>query len=121
MGDMRLLKTTIREGVWRGELHGAGESPNVLVSHLNTPLEGVRLSAAGEGVHLLEVPIPAEFLSDGVQSFVVTEVDSDTRLGSFTIITGQLAGEDLRAEVDLLRAELDMLKSAFRRHCLETM
>jgi hypothetical protein len=29
--------------------------------------------------------------------------------------------DDLRAEVDLLRAELDMLKRAFRRHCLETM
>jgi hypothetical protein len=28
--------------------------------------------------------------------------------------------DDLRAEVDLLRAELDMLKRAFRRHCLET-
>jgi hypothetical protein len=26
----------------------------------------------------------------------------------------------LRAEVDLLRAELDMLKRAFRRHCVET-
>ncbi len=24
------------------------------------------------------------------------------------------------AEVDLLRSELDMLKRAFRRHCLET-
>jgi hypothetical protein len=28
--------------------------------------------------------------------------------------------EDIRAEVDLLRAELDLLKRAFRRHCSET-
>ena len=28
--------------------------------------------------------------------------------------------DDIRAEVDLLRAELDMLKSAFRRHSVET-
>jgi len=26
----------------------------------------------------------------------------------------------MRVEMDLLRAELDMLKRAFRRHCLET-
>ena len=41
------------------------------------------------------------------------------------ILSCQLAGEalahDIRAEIDLLRAELDMLKRAFRRHCLETM
>jgi hypothetical protein len=28
--------------------------------------------------------------------------------------------EDIRAEVSLLRAELDLLKRAFRRHCAET-
>jgi hypothetical protein len=28
--------------------------------------------------------------------------------------------EDIRAEMDLLRAELDLLKQAFRRHCVET-
>ena len=36
------------------------------------------------------------------------------------MITGEPLGDDIRAEVELLRAELDMLKRAFRRHCLET-
>ncbi len=120
MGEMQLVKTAIREGVWRGELHGAGAPPDVEVSHLGQKLEGVRLSQIREGVHGLEVDIPAELLSDGVQTFVITDTGSDRRLGSFTIITGQAADEDLRAEIDLLRAELDMLKAAFRRHCLET-
>ena len=44
-----------------------------------------------------------------------------TKLGHFSIIAGEALGEDLHAEVELLRAELDMLKRAFRRHCLETM
>jgi hypothetical protein len=42
-------------------------------------------------------------------------------LAHFTIITGVPMEDDLRAEVDLLRAELDMLKRAFRRHCVETL
>lgn len=121
MGEMRLTKTAIREGVWRAELHGASEMPQVVVSHLNTPLDGVKISALGEAAFALEVPIPAELLSDGVQSFVITDADSDARLGHFTIITGHPADDDMRAELELLRAELDMLKSAFRRHCVETM
>jgi len=46
---------------------------------------------------------------------------SGDKLGHFTIITGVAMEDDIRAEMDLLRAELDMLKRAFRRHCLETM
>ena len=41
-------------------------------------------------------------------------------LGDFTLMAGDAVADDLRAEVELLRAELDMLKRAFRRHCLET-
>jgi hypothetical protein len=41
-------------------------------------------------------------------------------LEKFTLIAGDVLGDDIRAEVDLLRAELDMLKRAFRRHCVET-
>ena len=36
------------------------------------------------------------------------------------LVAGEALAHDLRAEIDLLRAELDMLKRAFRRHCLET-
>jgi hypothetical protein len=41
-------------------------------------------------------------------------------LGSFSIVAGDALAEDIRAELSLLRAELDMLKKAFRRHCVET-
>ncbi len=121
MSDLRLVKTALREGVWRGELHGAGgERPRVTVSHQGTPLEGVEIAETGDGIFALKVAIPAELLSDGVHSFIVTDAGSDSRLGHFTIIAGQPADDDLRAELDLLRAELDMLKKAFRRHCVET-
>ncbi len=117
---MRLVKTALREGVWRGELHGGGDTPKVTVIHQGQPLEGVEITETGDGIFALEVPIPAGLLSDGVHSFVIADTDSDTRLGHFTIIAGQPADDDLRAEIELLRAELDMLKKAFRRHCLET-
>ncbi|MDA8740151.1 hypothetical protein N9M73_03340 [Rhodobacteraceae bacterium] len=41
-------------------------------------------------------------------------------LARFTLIGGDLVDQDLRAEIDLLRAELDLLKRAFRRHCADT-
>lgn len=67
------------------------------------------------------MPIPAEAVADGVQTFVIFDAAGSTRLGDFTLIAGEAVSDDLRAEVELLRAELDMLKRAFRRHCLETM
>ncbi len=72
-----------------------------------------------EGDFAVKVPIPAEVLSEGVQTLLVRH-GSET-LAHFTIITGVAMEDDVRAEIDLLRAELDMLKRAFRRHCLETM
>ena len=68
----------------------------------------------------VRVPIPAEVLSEGVQTFLIQDTVSGLTLSHFTVITGVAMEDDLRAEVDLLRAELDMLKRAFRRHCLET-
>jgi hypothetical protein len=55
-----------------------------------------------------------------VQTFLVREAGSGATLGHFTIVAGVPLEADLRAEVDLLRAELDMLKKAFRRHCVES-
>ena len=121
MDEVRLTRAAIRDGVWRGELEATGEAPpQIAVTHRGETLRGVGLEDAGEGRYLLNVPIPVELLSDGVQTFVITDTANDTRLGSFAIVAGRPADDDLLAEVALLREELDMLKSAFRRHCLET-
>jgi hypothetical protein len=47
-------------------------------------------------------------------------VATDAVLASFAFLAGDALSEDIRAEMDLLRDELDMLKRAFRRHCVET-
>jgi hypothetical protein len=120
--DMTLTKTRIRAGVWEGVLSGAATAPQIEVLLLGQALTEVSLSAVPEraGEFLVRVPIPAEALSEGVQTFIIRDKASGEKLTHFTVITGVAMEDDMRAEVDLLRAELDMLKRAFRRHCLET-
>lgn len=119
-----LTPTRLREGVWEAVIQCPDNDtpPAVAVTHLEKPVEGARVSKGeGEGQWILRVPIPLSAISEGVQTFLVQDVGSNERIGSFTVIAGEVLGEDIRAEMDLLRAELDMLKKAFRRHCLETM
>lgn len=122
---VELTKLRLVEGVWHGALkrHGAGDwSPDIEVTHLDFAVEGVEVREDRVEEHwLVSVPIPPDRLSDGVQTFVIRDRRSDELLGSFTIVAGDALAEDLRAELSLVRAELDMLKRAFRRHCVETM
>jgi len=107
----------IMEGVWEGLITGSDSEPDVTVSHLQRPITGVEVTQSPGGWSV-RVPVPPETLSDGVQTYVVQA--GDDVIGRFAIAAGSALDDDIRAEVDLLRAELDMLKSAFRRHCVET-
>ena len=123
MTEVTLTKTRIRAGIWEGVLSGSAAEPALEVLHLEKPVAGVTVTAVPDraGEWLVQVPVPVELLSEGVQSFLIRDAATGEKLQHFTIITGVAMEDDLRAEVDLLRAELDMLKRAFRRHCLETM
>ncbi|EKD61707.1 MAG: hypothetical protein ACD_54C00133G0002 [uncultured bacterium] len=123
MSDTKLTKTRIRAGLWEGVLTGATGEPALDVLHLEQPLPGVNVSAIPDrpGEFAVQVPIPTQVLTEGVQTFLIRNRATGEKLAHFTIITGVAMEDDLRAEVDLLRAELDMLKRAFRRHCLETV
>ncbi len=123
MPDATLTKTRIRAGVWEGVLSGPASTPALEVTLLEKPLPGITVTALPDqpGAWAVRVPVPAEALSDGVQTFLIRDTTTGATLQHFTIITGVAMEDDLRAEIDLLRAELDMLKRAFRRHCLETV
>jgi hypothetical protein len=123
MIEKRLTKTRIRAGIWEGVLSAGDSPPKLEVLLLEQPLSGVTVDpvAGRSGEWAVRVPIPAEVLSEGVQTFLIREAGTTETLAHFTIITGVAMEDDMRAEVDLLRQELDMLKRAFRRHCLETM
>lgn len=121
MSQMTLTKTRLVGGVWEGVLTGPTATPGLVVTHLNNPMPGIEVEPLRETGHwAVRVPIPAEAISDGVQTFVVCDRATGARLAHFALIAGEPLSDDLRAEIDLLRAELDMLKSAFRRHCVET-
>lgn len=122
MTDLSLIGARIRAGVWEGILQGQTVAPQLEVMHLEVPLDGLRVTAvAGQADQwAVQMPIPAEALADGVQTFVIRDLVTGVKLGHFTVITGIAMGDDIRAEIDLLRAELDLLKRAFRRHCVET-
>ncbi|WP_146584853.1 hypothetical protein [Puniceibacterium confluentis] len=124
MSQYRLTKTRFLEGVWEGvisaEAHGV-PPPEVLVTLLDQPVRGVLVTETAEpGRWLIEVPVPVEAIGDGVHTFLIRDAAAEEVLESFALIAGEVLGDDIRAEVALLRAELDMVKRAFRRHCLET-
>ena len=122
MSDPVIASARIRAGRWEAEIASDAETaPRIEVWHLESQLGGVAVGARrGDGTWPVSVPIPADLLGDGVQTFLVRDAATGDRIGAFTIVTGAPLEDDIRAEIDLLRAELDMLKKAFGRHCIET-
>ncbi len=121
MAEAILTRTAIVEGRWHGVLTGPDEAPDLRVSHLDAEVAGLTLTPRPDGDGWeVTVPIPADLIADGVQTFVIAERATGRTLAHFALMAGEALAEDIRAEMDLLRAELDMLKRAFRRHCLET-
>jgi hypothetical protein len=120
MTEMTLTQTRIAGGVWEGVLTVAGEVPPLQALHQGKALEGVEVKPlpGKSGRHAVRVPIPAAILTEGVQTVLLQT--GDTVLAQFSLIAGTPLDDDLRAEIGLLRAELDLLKRAFRRHCAET-
>jgi hypothetical protein len=117
---LTLLQARIAGGVWEGLFSGAEGAPLVVEAlQGGRAIEGVDVSAsAGKaGQLVVRVPIPAWALNEGVQTFLV---QSDGQmLAQFTLVAGVPLDEDLRAEISLLRAELDLLKRTFQRHVRE--
>lgn len=123
MSEMSLTKTRLFEGVWEGVLtaeDGLCAAPDIEVTHQQEPVAGVEVIAKPDGTWVLRVPVPPEKIADGVQTFVIRDRRSETVLDSFALLAGDVLSYDIPAEMALLREELDLLKRAFRRHCLET-
>jgi len=125
MSDLTVTKIRFRNGTWEGMIQNAADTglpPDIQVLFQDQPLEGVSITEGNASSEWnLHITIPTEAIADGVQTFVITEGgNAGQKLESFSLIAGEATVDDMRAEIELLRAELDMLKRAFRRHCLET-
>jgi hypothetical protein len=124
MSEFMVTKKRIYAGIWEGVVtadKGSDALPKIEVIHLEKSVQSVSLVADPDiaASWQLRIAIPPELLSDGIQVFMIKDVESGEVLDAFTILTGEAIEDDISAEVEMLRAELDMLKRAFRRHCLE--
>lgn len=116
--EITLTQTRIALGWWEGVLKGA--NGEIEAWHGDRQITGVELTPlpGKAGQLAVRVPIPAFVLNEGVQT-VQLRLGGQV-LAHFTLTAGSPGDDDLRAEISLLRAELDLLKRAFRRHCAET-
>lgn len=121
MTKQSIINAQIRAGVWEGALAGAGtDAPAITVAHQGTPLAGVTCTHdAAHGLWHIKAPIPPQLINDGVQTFVVSDSNGSV-IAHFSLLAGDVMADDLRSEIALLRSELEILKSAFRKHCAES-
>jgi len=122
----RLIKKQIIGGTYQGVLKASSKGqkiPAMEMIHQGNVVGNVSVeSVTSDGDEwAVRADIPVEYLVDGVQTFLFVFAGRADILGRFSMITGEPLEDDLRGEIDLLRAELDMLKRAFRRHCIDTM
>jgi len=125
MTDFQLTRTRIRAGQYEGTLTTTSRRKTTPVIELS--LQGAVLSQAVVSEDTsraktwkVQAKIPAIAITDGVQTFVLRDKSDAEILDKFAIIAGEALEDDFRAEIAMLRAEVDMLKQAFRRHCKET-
>lgn len=121
IGGLRVAALRLAEGSLQAVLTGipGAKVSDLVLIHDGAELPSPHVAEVAPGLWHLTADLPSRLISDGVQTVVIAE-RSGTRLGSFSVIGGAPVEGDLRAEVELLRAELDMLKRAFRRHCAES-
>ena len=122
MSVLKVNKTRLANGVWEGVISDvpSGVTPGVEVRFRDRPLEDIAVTPATDGLWQLKFSIPPQMVSDGIQTISILEQNTGEVIDSFAIIAGEVADETIRAEIDRLREELDLLKRAFRRHCVET-
>jgi hypothetical protein len=115
---MKLETGRISGGVWEAVVTAA-EAPEIEALHGGRLVEGVEVQPvpAQPGRFALRVPIPAWVLNDGLQTILVQS--GGQTVATVTLVAGQPLDGDIRVELSLLRAELDLLKRAFQRHVRE--
>ena len=116
-----LTKTRLQNGRYEGVLSGA-EQTEIEALHRGSIIGVAELSRhpSEHNAQLVTFSLPSEVLSDGVQVIGLRSSATGVVLDRITLMSGAALDEDIRAEISLLRDELELLKAAFRRHCAES-
>lgn len=121
MSDVTLVPVRFHAGHWEGELHRADDSvteaPDLIALHQGEEVAGLHVVAkpGDSGIWTVRFAVPMHLLHDGLQTFLFCMRDGGEKLGDCVILTGSPLSEDIRAEVALLRAELELMKRVLRR------
>lgn len=120
MTHWSLTRTRLVAGTWEAMLTGGpGDPPVVVARHRDLAIDGIEATRTPDG-WVLRLSLPGWLIGDGARSILFLDRDSGEVLDSLVIAAGDGVEGDLRAEISLLRDELDLLKRAFRRHCSES-
>ncbi|AVO37269.2 hypothetical protein [Pukyongiella litopenaei] len=117
-----LTNLRLTDGGWIGLLTTAADqpAPDLRATLSGQVLDDMRIEPGDEpGRWRLELPLPNGLLADGMIVLQIADMAADALIGEYHLVAGQSLPDDLRGEVSLLRAELDLLKRAFRHHCRE--
>ncbi len=125
MSEYFVLNHTTRSGTWTlllGSDNLDAPSPDIRIDCADQRLSTPQVTSGDRaGTWRVSVELPASLLSEGYRTILVVDQTTEETLTHLSIWTGQGSDENVTAEIDLLRAELDMLKRAFRKHCVDTL
>lgn len=114
----------LKAGRWSGVLASPQAPARVVVTHLSQVVATASVTPAGDGAWRIEADLPARLLSDGIHSLVLIADDGQgdeppgpgaAQLARLPLLAGSVLADDLVAEIEHLRAELELLKREFRR------
>lgn len=114
----------LKSGIWQGVLRREAPPGRLLLVHMGARVGDARATVQDDGSWRIAAAIPPQKLSDGVQTFLLLEDQGEGaeppqagahHLSSLSIAAGELVEEDMRAEMNLMRSELDLLKRELRR------
>lgn len=117
MAKWTLKRLRLASGLWEGHLTGpAGlEPPALAATWRGAEIAQPGIEPDGEGRWKVVFRLPANLMTDGTQTLAIGPRGGDAFCLE-TLVFGDALDADLRAELSALRADLDLLKSAFRRH-----
>jgi hypothetical protein len=121
MAEETLTRVRLQGGRYEGLYAGAAEAALEAVHEGKVvAVAQVTQDETAPGRFRVAIDLPASVIGEGVQVITLRSTVSGAALDRITLMSGAPLDEDIRAEVALLRDELEMLKRAFRRHCSET-
>lgn len=105
----------LKTGVYTARITGTDTPPAVALIHAGSDLPELDVTRAEPGIWTASCPLPAQLLTDGVQTLMLTDTADGTVLHSLALQAGKVLDGDLFAEIALLRDEVAILKAALRR------